>query len=104
MSPTTGVRESSHSGSAVAAAWTLAGITVAFVVPWVSLYVEPNDSSPWWTTWIPLGTWIVIATFGVAQMVWDRGSRRWFGALLVLGDAVCAYVIWALAASATGGG
>ena len=103
MSPTTGPRGLAHDRARVAAAWTLAGFAVAFVVPWVSFYVEPNDSSPWWATWVPLGTWILIATLGVAQMVWGRGNRRWFGVALLLGDLVCAYVIWAMAATGTGG-
>jgi hypothetical protein len=103
MGPTTGLHESSRNRSVIAAACTLACIAVAFVVPWVSFYVEPDDRSPCWTTWVPWGTWIVIATLGVAQMVWARGSRRWFGAALVLADAVCAYVSWAMAATGTGG-
>jgi hypothetical protein len=83
---------------------TLTTIAVAFVVPWVTFYVEPDDSTPWWTIWVPIGTWILIAAVGISQMVRARGGRRWLGAVTVLGDVVAFYAILAVVATATGGG
>jgi hypothetical protein len=66
-------------------AWTLVGAAVAFFVPWVTFYVEPNDSSPWWTTWVPVGAWLSTGIVGLAWLVAGGRVRR-IGVALVLGD------------------
>ncbi len=90
MSPTTDVRgvarhqRISASGFAM---WTSLAGALAFCVPWLTFYMEPNDSSPWWTTWIPVGVWLLTATFGAAWVLAGGRVRR-IGAALILGDAL----------------
>lgn len=75
------------------AAWSLAAICVAFLVPWVTFFVEPNGSSPWWTTWAPLGAWLLPAAVGVAWVIAGGRFRR-IGAALILGDAIGFALFW----------
>jgi hypothetical protein len=106
MNHTPGTRTSPGTRAPIARSvvWTVALIAAAIVVPWVSFYLEPNDSSPWWTFWVPVGTWVLIALLGIAQMVRGRGARRWLGLAIILGDLIAFYLILGAIATATGGG
>jgi hypothetical protein len=91
MTPTAVVRDSTRgrerSSVAVLIAWMLASGAPAFLVPWVTFYVEPNDSAPWWTTWVPIGAWVLTGTFGLAWVLAGGRVRR-IGAAIILGEAL----------------
>jgi hypothetical protein len=84
------------------AVWASGAALLAFAVPWLTFFVEPNDSAPWWTTWLPGSAWLVLATVGLTLLL-SKG-RRSVGAALLLGGVVGFGLFWLTIPAISAGG
>jgi hypothetical protein len=77
--------------------WAFAMAAIAISIPYIVLQAQPKYSSPWWSTWLPIGFWLMSFTWGLAWVV-AGGRFRKVGAALILGDVVgaAAFLYWVL--------